>query len=147
VPDTLYFAYGSLLNRDRIRAVCPSARPVGTASIPHHALCFTGHSSVWEGGTATIGLAPARSLWGGLYRIDEAGRAEIEKVGAAGGYVWTFTAVEDADGDRVRAGVLVKVRDLEHTDASERYLEVLRSGWLQWGLDPDGMLQSELPSL
>jgi hypothetical protein len=134
---TLYFAYETLVNRDRMRDVCPRARPVTAARIPDHGLCFTGRSAEWGGGLATIGLAPTRDLWGGLYEIDERGRAEIEKVGAGDGYVWAFTTVLSEAGERVRAGLLVKVRDLEPAEPSETYLEVLRTGWRQWGIDPE----------
>ncbi len=137
----LYFAYGSLVNRERLRELCPAAKPVSTARIPHHSLCFTGHSQSWGGGTATIGLAPAADLWGGLYEIDAAGRREIERSGEPDGYVWAFTAVQDSHGELIQSGLLIKVRDLTRSAPSDRYLAVLRAGWIQWGLDPDDMLR------
>ncbi len=139
-----YYAYGSLLNRDLLRVLCPTARPLGTASIAHHTLCFTGRSETWGGGTATIRLAPAQRLWGALYEIDAAGREQIERSGAVDGYVWAFTPVEDASGALVRAGLLVKVRDLQPAEPSPEYLEVLKAGWAQWGLDTETLLRQAL---
>lgn len=143
----LYFAYGSLVNREKLLELCPTARPLRAARITHHALCFTGQSQTWGGGTATIGLAPACSLWGGLYEIDEEGRARVEASGSPDGYVWAFTRVEDANDEGEKVGLLVKVRDLERAEPSSVYLEVLTSGWLQWGLDPEGMLRDIAPTL
>jgi hypothetical protein len=77
----LFFAYGSLVNPEFLADLCPVVEPLGTARIPHHALCFTGHSKRWGGGTATIGLAPSNDLWGVLYEIDGEGRAAIERAG------------------------------------------------------------------
>ncbi len=143
----LYFAYGSLVNRDQLLALCPTAKPLGTARIPDHALCFTGHSAVWGGGTATIGLAPTAELWGALYEIDAAGRDRIERSGQSDGYVWSVTQVENSNGERIQTGILVKVRDLKRTTPSDAYLEVLRAGWAQWGLDPNAMLRKVPPTL
>jgi hypothetical protein len=142
-----YFAFGSLLDQERLRELSPTAFPLRRAKIPHHALCFTGCSQAWGGGTATIGLAPNRDLWGGLYEIDEEGRAAIERSGAEDGYVWAFTLVEDIHGEAVTAGVLVKVRNLERSPPSDLYLEALKAGWLQWGLDPKEMLKEPPPAI
>ena len=132
----LYFAYGSLLDKKRCSELCPTARPVGTAKVPHHSLRFTGASKVWEGGTATIGEAAGSDVWGGLYEIDEAGRRAIERSGEDDGYVWAFTSVESGDGARIQVGTLVKVRDFEDREPSKKYLKALRAGWKEWGLEP-----------
>lgn len=137
----LFFAYGSLLNQNRLREVCATAIPLEVAKIPHHSLCFTGHSRAWGGGTATIGLSPGRNLWGALYEVDAAGRRAIERSGEEDGYVWSFTPVELAEGELLTPGMLVKVRGLERSAPSQAYLDVLRSGWQQWGLDPETILR------
>lgn len=135
-----YFAYGSLLNRERLLHLCPTARVLQRAGIPHHSLCFAGSSVVWGGGTATIGLVPNRYLRGGLYEVDEAGRQAIEESGLADGYVWAFTGVENPGGERIRTGLLIKVRGLERNDPAEAYLDLLKAGWRQWGFDPEALL-------
>lgn len=136
----IYFTYGSLLARERMAELSPGATPLTTAMIPHHGLCLTGHSKVWGGGTATITAATGREVWGGLYEIDPAGRAAVEIAGDAEGYVWCFTRVMKSDGERMRAGLLVKVRDLEVSSPSDEYLAVLRAGWAEWGLAPQELL-------
>ncbi len=143
----IYFAYGLLVNRQVLLEVCPGAVPLRTARIENHAICFTGSSEVWGGGTATIGLSPNCDLWGALYEIDPAGRDAIEGSRWPDGYVWAFTPVEDEKGDRVHAGLLVKVRDLKRSSPSQDYLETLKKGWQEWGLDPVAMLKNSPPSL
>ncbi len=131
----IYFAYGSTLNRDQLSELCPDADPLEPAKIPHHVLAFTGSSRRWGGGTATIRLATDRDVWGGIYEIDAACRRALEEMGAEEGYVWCWTGVESREGERTRAGVLVKVRDLTPSAPSDDYLEVLRAAWDQWDLD------------
>ncbi len=143
----LYFAYGSLVNRDHLLRLCPTAKPIGTAKISHQALCFTGNSATWGGGTATIGLAPEAELWGALYEIELADRDQIERSGQADGYVWSSTQVEGADGELIHSGILIKVRDLKRTSPSNEYLDVLKAGWAQWGLDFNAMLRKVPPTL
>lgn len=143
----LYFAYGSLVNRDQLLRLCPTAKPISTAKITHQALCFTGNSATWGGGTATIGLAPEAVLWGALYQIDMADRDQIERSGLADGYVWSSTQVEGSDGELIQSGILIKVRDLNRTPPSDEYLNVLKAGWAQWGLDLNALLRKIPPTL
>ena len=138
----IYFAYGSNMHRARIAEACASARPLRVARIPNHSVIFTGRSASWGGGTATIGLAAKRDLWGALYEIDKACRTQLEADGRGDGYVWTWTYVIDGEGERVRAGMLIKVRDLEQTTPAPEYLELLKEAWRQWDLDPSGPLPS-----
>ena len=145
IHPTLYFAYGSLLDRERMAQLNGEAKPVMLARLAHHAVCFSGRSKSWGGGTATIAAATGRDLWGALYEIDAACRQSVEQSGAEDGYVWSFTSVETADGVRTRAGLLVKVRDLEPSPPSEDYLAAMRAGWEQWGLGPQEVLDDCKP--
>ena len=129
----IYFAYGSLMNRSGLADLCPRAEPLRCARISDHRLAFTGSSSQWGGGSATIRLAPGRDVWGALYEVDEECRRAIERSGEADGYVWAWTQVMDEEGKRIRAGLLVKVRHLEAASPSPEYLDVLRQAWTQWG--------------
>ncbi len=142
-----YFAYGSLADPEQMEELCSDAQPVDTGRIPHHALCFTGRSERWGGGTATIGLAPNRELWGALYEIDEGCREAIERTGAPDGYVWAFTSVERSEGESVDAGVLCKVRDLQRHPPSDEYVAVLEAAWKKWGLDGRRILLDVAPNL
>ena len=138
----LYFAYGSMMDRERLTELCPEAKPVSAARIPHHAVAFTGHSSEWGGGTATIALKVGSNLWGALYEIDPGSSALLAGSHTADGYVWSWTAVETSDGAQVHAGLLVKIRDLEPTAPSPDYLAAMKEGYKQWGLDPEGVSQT-----
>lgn len=137
-----YFAYGSDMNRQRMSELCPEAKPLYVARIPHHTLGFTGRSRETRGGVATIHLAVGRELWGGVYEFPESCRGMIEEWGRRDGYVWCWTWVHRESGDRVKAATLVKVRDLDQTTPAPEYLKDLREAWEQWGLDPDELLRA-----
>ena len=66
----LYFAYGSNLHRDGMRARCPGARPLGRAALDEHALVFKG----W----ADVVPRPGSRVLGGLWRITPACRAALD---------------------------------------------------------------------
>lgn len=130
-----YFAYGSLLSHARMLELCPGAQPLFPARIPHHRIGFTGYSSVWDGGAATIVLAPGKELWGGVYEVDDQCRGSLEAHGREEGYVWSWSSVEKGDGERVRVGLLVKVRDLHASEPSDAYRAAVEEGRGDWGLD------------
>lgn len=130
----LYFAYASNLSREQMRERCPSARVVERARIPEHRLGFVGHSESWGGGTATIVLAPGETLWGALYEVDD---ACLEALARAEGtaYALSRTPCLKDDGSRVTAYLFVRARDFEERPPSDRYVQRIRQGYEDWGLD------------
>ena len=135
-----YFAYGSLLSRKRMSDLCPGADPLFPARIPHHRIAFTGRSDAWEGGTATVVLASGDELWGGVYEIGPECRAAIQGHGREEGYAWSWTTVETAEGERVKVGLLVKVRELSVSEPSASYLQAVQQGRRDWGLDTGDLI-------
>jgi hypothetical protein len=70
VPDpTLYFAYASFLDPDRIGEVAPGAKFLFTAHYPETRLGFV-HSGV-NRATATLTRDPAHTVWGGVFEIPD----------------------------------------------------------------------------
>lgn len=66
---TLYFAYASLLDPDRIAAVAPDARFLFTAHYPETRLDFVPFKS--GGATATLTRDPGHTVWGGVFEIPD----------------------------------------------------------------------------
>jgi gamma-glutamylcyclotransferase (GGCT)/AIG2-like uncharacterized protein YtfP len=132
----LYFAYGSNLSRVQMQERCPGARPLATASIPHHRLGFVGHSEAWGGGTSTIVLAVEDTLWGALYEVEP---ACLEVLGRHEGSDYTLcrTQVIREGGAREHALVFVRARDFDERPPSERYVSVIRRGYADWKLPTD----------
>jgi len=70
VPNpTLYFAYASFLDPDRIGKVAPGAKFLFTAHYPETKLSFVGSGG--NGATATLTRDPAHTVWGGVFEIPD----------------------------------------------------------------------------
>ncbi len=65
-----YFAYGSNLSPKQMLKRCPHAKFIAKAKILNHTLVFTGYSSRWRGGVATIINKQNSSVWGVIYELD-----------------------------------------------------------------------------
>jgi hypothetical protein len=65
----LYFAYGSNLDAEQMKARCPTARALRIARLADHRLDFTHYSKRWSGGAADVLPAPGRSVWGLVYEM------------------------------------------------------------------------------
>ena len=85
-PTYLYFAYGSNLSSERLRARAPSAVSLGRARLPHHALRW--HKLGRDGsGKCNIEFTGADSrqvVWGVLYRIDRRDKPALDRAEGLG---------------------------------------------------------------
>ncbi len=65
----LYFAYGSNLDEEQMRARCPAAARGPRATLHHHALAFGGFSPRWQGAVASVVREKGRTVAGLLYQL------------------------------------------------------------------------------
>lgn len=79
---TLYFAYGSNMDRAQMKRRCPDSKYVGKAVLKGYRLGFTGHSNNWGGAVATITKGEG-SVPGILYKVTD---ADIENLDRFEGY-------------------------------------------------------------
>ena len=79
----LYFAYGSDMKLDRLRAgCCPSGEaftPAKVVVLRGRQFAYTLDSKVWKGGVADIPPAQGEEVWGALYAVSERERAALDK--------------------------------------------------------------------
>ncbi|HEX6221975.1 MAG TPA: gamma-glutamylcyclotransferase family protein, partial [Acidimicrobiia bacterium] len=70
MPDpTLYFAYGSLLDPDRIAKAAPGSKFLFTAHFPETKLGFVNSSS--NGAIPTLTKESGNTVWGGVFEIPD----------------------------------------------------------------------------
>jgi hypothetical protein len=67
----LYFAFGSNLDPDQMRARCPAHRVIGLAVLRDHRLIFPIFSTGWGGGVASLQLSHGKDVWGILYELGD----------------------------------------------------------------------------
>ena len=108
----LYFAYGSNMSSERLRARTPSAISLGRARLPGYTLCW---HKLGRDGSGKCDIepsdAPGTTVWGVLYEIDRAERDGLDSVEGLGvGYdehtvqVETDTVVREAVTYNARRG-------------------------------------------
>lgn len=135
VPDpTLYFAYGSLLDPDRIAEAAPGSRFLFTAHFPETRLGFVDSSE--NGAIPTLTKEDGHTVWGGVFEIpddavDSLIRAEKEEGREPG---FDAKAV-DREGNKYDCLAFVAVGEPnEAFHPSAEYLESMISGARHWNL-------------
>ena len=104
---TLYFAYGSNMDREQMSRRCPGAEYVGAASLPGYRFIVNGR------GYATVRTASASEAPGVLWRLQPSDEAALDRYeGYPGGlYDKAYRAVSDAAGTRTQALVYIDHRN------------------------------------
>lgn len=135
----LYLAYGSNMLTQRLRHRCPSARPVGTAMVPGHALEFTKPGQD-QSGKATLTGTAAQGVHtpGVLFEIDKVDLPSLDKAEAAGvGYDRhdAFDVLLPGTGERLAATTYLAIDTSPHLKPFDWYLALVLAGAHEHGLD------------
>jgi gamma-glutamylcyclotransferase (GGCT)/AIG2-like uncharacterized protein YtfP len=130
----LYFAYGSNLDAEQMRARCPTARGIGRAQLRGHRLAFTHFSTRWNGGAADVVPDGAASVWGVVYAMGPDDFARLDPFES--GYDRVRLAV-DADGAGVVHVTSYSVREKGRFAPHREYLEKMLRWGARWRLPGD----------
>ena len=132
---TLYFAYGSNLNKNQMKERAPESRPRVTATLPNFKLIFLGWSRQWKGGIATIRSSRGDKVAGGIYEITD---KDLRRLDSYEGYprdcnrinVTVFTE----DDEAMKVVTYIKTTAGEETKPSPEYIAVIQQGYRDWGI-------------
>ena len=135
-----YFAYGSNLDPDQMRARAPGHRVVGLAALRDHRLIFPHYSIPWAGGVSSVQGAHGATVWGMLYEVNESDLAELDRFEGFRGHgdqhnlydreQVTVELTRPDDGSfprRVRAAIYIG-RPNNPSPPSRKYLDVVLRG-------------------
>lgn len=100
----LYFAYGSNMETSRLQKRVPSAKPIGQAKLQGYRLVCNKKSKD-SSGKANLVDSPRDTVWGVLYKIDEAELDKLDRIES--GYARTLVKVATDRGTSVNAYVYV----------------------------------------
>jgi hypothetical protein len=137
----LYFAYGSNLDPDQMRARCPDNRAVGIARLREYRLCFPRRSAHRDCGVASIEPFAGAEVWGAIYDLTEADVARLDHwegyvLGrAVNRYDRRAIAVE-IDGALGRVETYIAQVEASPPPPNLEYLGHLRRGARAHGLPP-----------
>ncbi|HKC50830.1 MAG TPA: gamma-glutamylcyclotransferase family protein [Myxococcota bacterium] len=134
VSPELYFAYGSNLDAEQMRARCPTARGLERARLPGHALGFTHYSTRWRGGAADVLRADAAAVWGVVYAMGPGDFARLDRFET--GYDRVTLEVETRGDERLRV-TSYAVREKGRFPPHPEYLEKILRWGARWRLPGD----------
>lgn len=129
-------------------ARCVSARVVGRAGLPRHALAFGGFSHSWRGAVANVLPAHGARVEGLIYQI---ARAELRTLDRYEGHPYAYEReqrfVVDEHGRRRRVSLYVQpARDFEPGEPPHDYLAVLVRAYQRYGFDLDALVAAAHPA-
>ncbi len=133
----LYFAYGSNLDTDQMRSRCPDAVAGPSATLPDHALVFTGMSRRWGGAVASVTPAAGFEVHGRLWELSPEDLAVLDRFeGHPAVYHRVDRTVVDRSGARhhVQVYMVPKAR-LAVGRPSPEYLALIRAAYRSLGFD------------
>lgn len=76
--QVLYFAYGSNMDPDQIKARCPDAELVGTGVLTDYALCFPRRSTKRNCGVSSVAPVAGQDTWGVVFRLTPKDLASLD---------------------------------------------------------------------
>jgi cation transport regulator ChaC len=125
---SLYFAYGSNMDEQQMRAHCPTFRRVDSACLQGHRLAFTRRSIVSGTGVADVVAVADGAVWGVLYEL---GDGDLEALDRKEGSGWAYAreqkSVALATDRSARRAIVYTVLTKEPSEVppSHEYLERL----------------------
>ncbi|HEY7468065.1 MAG TPA: gamma-glutamylcyclotransferase family protein [Acidimicrobiia bacterium] len=140
---TLYFAYASFLDPDRIGKVAPRATFLFTAHFPETRLAFadSGH----DAGLPTLVPDPGHTVWGGVFDVPDSEVASLTDAEEAEGRVadWDIKAV-DREGNKYDCLTFVaKASPNGSSRPNAAHLEAMIKGARHWSLPAGWVLGLE----
>jgi hypothetical protein len=130
-----YFAYGTLLDVEYMRKLCPSARPVGVMRLDGYELGFAKCADPSRAG-CTLDPAPGASLWGVQYEIsaEDAARLDAASGVPAGHWASIPVTVHDASGGAVATRTYVIPNSSGRHAPGDDYVAPIFKGAAAFGL-------------
>jgi gamma-glutamylcyclotransferase (GGCT)/AIG2-like uncharacterized protein YtfP len=133
-----YFAYGSNLSKEQMKARCPDSQFLGAAVLKNHQLDFTTYQERWQGGCADVIEAPGREVWGALYLLSD---RDLELLDGFEGHpeVYVRSQIEVLNPYRkpVVAHIYTVVKKLPFQKPSPSYIQILREAGKALGFSPE----------
>lgn len=131
---TLYFAYASFLDPERIASVAPGAVFRFTAHFPETRLVFVDTGE--QEGLPTLRPEPGHTVWGGVFEIPEHQVAALSEAEAAEGRIgdWDTKAVDREGNKHSCLTFVTRVSPNGERRPDPSHLEAMIRGGRHWSL-------------
>ena len=140
--ELYYFAYGSNMNEEQMRARCSSPKVIAVSKLPDHQLAFFGYSAVWDGAEESVIPALGQDVWGVIYELTPSDKDKLDDCQDAlfdgtGDYFHSPAKVSDQEG-KVYSVLLYKKAKLgTPQQPSQEYLNFIVQGAVDHQLPSD----------
>jgi len=134
-----YFAYGSFLDSETLRAHCPSARFVTRAVLPNFEVQFNFMSRTYAGGVTGVEPSPGRMARGVVYDIPQGEMEYLDTIEAVpeGLYYRQRVLVVDECGNYLEAETYRTTDPKGPFTPTRKYLALMIKGAKEHELDMD----------
>ena len=131
--ERLYIAYGSNLNKGQMRYRCPGAKPVYKGLLSDYELFYAGSKT---GNYATIRPCKGKKVPVGVWSITPLDEYKLDLYeGFPTFYFKRFIRFKTADGVEHKAMVYIMRTDAVVGSPSQHYVDVVRTGYKDFGFD------------
>jgi gamma-glutamylcyclotransferase (GGCT)/AIG2-like uncharacterized protein YtfP len=141
-----YFAYGSNLNFDQMRARCSSAKFLCIARLPSHRLAFSRKSIKRQCGVADVIPQTGSVVWGAVYEIQKSDLAQLNSDEGvnSGAYVRIDDQVVlDQGGKAIKVAIYIANKQPNPPLPNAQYKNLIVSGARHWKLPEEYILKLE----
>lgn len=143
MTSILYFAYGSNMLTQRLAVRCPSARSVGVAYAPNHALEFSKKNADTSGKATLVPYENAKQ-YGVLFHISRDELSTLDAIEGVGfGYERNdvFSVISASNGERLLATTYIATTPEQGLKPFDWYLALVIAGAQQHNL-PTNQLET-----
>lgn len=143
--DAVYFAYGTLLHVDHMRAYCPSADPAGIMRLKGYRLGFARCRKDPAVGGCTLQEDPGNTMYGILYRLPAGELALLDRASGVDKQHWVpkFITLIDAEGRESAANTYIIPDPVWDYTPSQDYTRRIMVGARAWALPAEYVAQLE----
>ncbi len=134
MPKTLYFAYGSLLDPDKMKQASPGSKFLFTAHYPETRLDFA--ASDENGTVPTLTKESGHTVWGGVFEIPDDEVSSLIEAEKSEGRVPGFDLkAVDREGNKHECLTFVAIGEVNGNNRPNAdYLESMVNGARHWNL-------------
>ena len=142
-----YFAFGSNLHPPQMAERCPGSRLLHPVVLKGYRLAFSGHSTRWKGGVATIVADPSCEVQGVLYDLTKEDWKNLDRFeGVPTVYARLRVRVAGRDGN-LHSAMTYQKRSAGTTAPSLRYVHQIWMAYRTFQLDEALLLRAVGDSL
>ncbi len=133
-----YFAYGTLLDLEYMRRLCPSARPLGVMRLDGYELGFAKCADPSRAG-CTLDATPGGSVWGVHYELSDADMIKLDAASGVpqGNWARKPVTVHDLQGKPVETTTYAIPNESGRHVPPDAYVDHILSGAAEFKLPSD----------